>query len=73
MIKMILATIDRIEGEWLILVPESGPAFQLPATLFPGFDEGEIVSISLNRDNQIEKDVIKRIDEIRKGLNRVQL
>lgn len=70
---MIRATIDRIEGGWLVLVPESGQVFQVPCSLFPGFKEGDIVTISLTRDEQGEKEIKERITEIRKGLNRVEL
>jgi hypothetical protein len=70
---MIRATIDRIEGDWLVLVPESGQVFQVPDSLFPGFKEGDIVTISLTRDEQGEKEIKERITEIRKGLNRVEL
>lgn len=70
---MIRATVDRIEGDWLVLVPESGPVFQIPISLFPGFKEGDVVSISLTRDEQGEKEAKERIGEIRKGLNRVEL
>jgi hypothetical protein len=71
--EIIRATIDRIEGDWLVLVPESGQVFQIPSSLFPGFKEGDIVSISLTRDEQSEKEAKERIGEIRKGLNRVEL
>jgi len=70
---MVRATVDRIEGDWLILVPESGPIFQIPFSLFPGFIDGEVVSISLTKDEQGEKDAKERIGEIRKGLNKVEL
>jgi hypothetical protein len=70
---MIRATIDRIEGEWLIIVPETGPVFQIPVSLFPGFKEGEVISISLIRDEQGERNAKERVGEIRKGLNRVEL
>ncbi len=70
---MIKATIDRIEGNWLIIVPEEGPGFQIPSSLFPGFSEGNVVSISLIRDEKGEKEIKDRIGEIRKGLNRTSL
>lgn len=70
---MVRATVDRIEGEWLILVPESGPVFQVPNLLFPGFREGDILSISFIREENEEKIIKQKIEEIRKGLNRVEL
>lgn len=70
---MVRVTVDRIEGEWLVLVPESGSVFQIPVSLFPGFKEGDIITISVTRDKQGEKETNERITEIRKGLNRVEL
>ncbi|GEM_PF-2394063 len=70
---MIRAAVDRIEGEWLILVPDNGPVFQVPVSVFSGFKDGDIVSISVTRDENGEKEVKKEIDEIRRGLNRVTL
>lgn len=70
---MIRATIDRIEGDWLIVIPEDGPLFQIPISLFPGFREGNIVLISVEKDEKGETEVKARIDSVRKGLNRVEL
>ncbi len=69
---MIRATIDRIEGEWIVLIPESGPVFQLPLILCPGWKEGDVVSLSLTRDEPGEQDAKDRIDKIRIGLSRVK-
>jgi hypothetical protein len=67
------ATVDRIEGDWLVLVPESGPIFQIPTSLSPGLHEKEIVEILIVRDENSENESIKRINEIRKGLKKVEL
>jgi hypothetical protein len=67
---MIKGTIDRIEGDWLIVIPDKGPNFQIPSSLFPGFREGNVISISVERDEQGEEETKKRIDDIRKGLNK---
>lgn len=69
---MIRATVDRIEGEWIVLVAESGPVFQLPLIFGPGWKEGDIVSLSLTRDEPGEEDAKDRIDGIRKGLNQMK-
>lgn len=55
------------------MVPESGPVFQVPLSLFFGFKEGDVVSVSLTKDELGEKDTKERIGDIRKGLNRVEL
>lgn len=70
---MIHAVVDRIEGDWLILVPESGPVFQVPEILFPDYKEGDIVNISFEKDEEGKKDIGKRISEIREDLNRINL
>lgn len=67
---MIKATVDRIENEWLILAPESGPVFQVPEKLFLGFKEGDVINISIMKDEKGKQDTEERILEIRKGLNR---
>ena len=43
---MIRAAVDRIEGEWLILVPDNGPVFQVPVSVFSGFKDGDIVVVN---------------------------
>lgn len=70
---MIRVAVDRIEGEWLILIPDEGSPFQVPVSLFPGLRESEVVYISISHDEQGERAVKGEIDEIRKGLNRVKL
>lgn len=70
---MIKASVDRIEGEWIILVPESGPVFQVPASLFPGLNEKDVVLLSIEKDEEGQKESQERIDKIRKGLKRVEL
>lgn len=70
---MIKAVIDRIEKKWIIIEPESGEIFQVPASLFPGMNPGDVVTISIEKDPSGQVEVKERIDEIRKGLNRVEL
>ncbi len=70
---MISATVDRIEGDWIILVPESGQVFQVPVSLFPGLREKDFVKVSIEKDESGQKETEERIADIRKGLNRVEL
>lgn len=70
---MIYATVDRVEGDWVILVPESGPVFQVPISLFPGLKEKDVVRTIIEKDEEGKKAAEERIGEIRKGLNRVEL
>ena len=71
--EVIKATVDRIEGDWIILVPESGLTFQVPCSCFPGLSEGQIVSLSIELDEEGQKEANERITKIREGLNRVEL
>lgn len=70
---MIKGTVDRIEGDWIIIVPESGPVFQVPVSLFPDAKEGDVVTVSIEKDLAGQNEAKERIDEIRKGLNRIEL
>lgn len=70
---MIKGMIDRIEGDWMIIVPESGAVFQVPASLFTDINQGEVVTISIEKDATEQANAEERIGEIRKGLNRVSL
>lgn len=70
---MIKAVIDRVEGEWLVTVPESGPVFNLPRSLFPDIREGNHVVITVEHDKQGEKATMERIAQARSGLNRTPL
>lgn len=70
---MIKATIDRIEGEWIIIIPESGPVFQVPVSLFPILNPGDVVTVSIVKDKIGQTEAKVRIDKIRTELNRVPL
>lgn len=66
---MITESVDRIEGDWIVLVPESVPAFQIPVSLFPGLITGDVIRVFVEKDESGEKDAEERIGETRKGLN----
>jgi hypothetical protein len=70
---MVRVSVDRIEGDWLILVPDSGPNFQIPASLFPGLQEKDVVTVSIEKDVTATQRETEEIEEIRKGLNTVEL
>jgi len=70
---MINATVDRIEGEWIILIPNSGPAFQVPRILFSCLNPGDAVIIAIERDESATSEAKERVDKIRSGLNRVEI
>ncbi len=70
---MIKGSVDRLEDDWIIIVPDSGPIFQIPKLLFPDLKEGDIVSINMEREESEKIKANTRIDEIKKGLNRIKL
>jgi hypothetical protein len=70
---MIQASVDRLEGDWIILVPESGPVFQIPCSLFPGLNEGDVIRINIEKDEPGKMETEKRIEDLRKGLNKSTL
>ena len=65
--------VDRIEGDWIIVVPLSGPVFQIPNLLFPDLNPGENINITIQRDEEGQNAVKDRIDKIRDNLNRIEL
>ena len=65
---MILAAIDRIEEDWMVLVPDRGSPFSLPKDCFPGLKEGDRVRIELTRDNTSEEESRLRTAELKKRL-----
>lgn len=67
------ATIDRKEGEWVVVIPESGSPFNLPLKLFPDLEERDVIDISITKLESELKDTQERVNEIRKGLNKVSL
>ena len=67
------ATVDRIEGEWIILISNNGKVFQVPGTLFPGLKPSDAVIIAIERDESAMSDAKDRINKIRSGLNRVEI
>ena len=70
---MIKAVVDRAEGDWLVIVPESGPVFNLPKSLFPDLREGNHIRITIEPDRKGEKATMERIAQARSGLNKTPL
>ena len=54
-------TIDRIEGEYAVVITDKGEKFDIPSGVFPDLKEGNIYEICLDkaemksRQSQIEK------------------
>jgi hypothetical protein len=67
------AVVDRIEGDWAIVIPENGGVFNLPITLFPDLKEGNHITIRIEIDRAGEKATMERIAQLRAGLNKTPL
>ncbi len=59
-------TIDRIEGNYVVVENEDGVFYELPLGLFKDVKEGEIYSLLLQ-----EKETVERKDRITEKLNRL--
>ncbi len=70
---MITGAVDRIEGDWIIVVLDSGKYIQVPVSVFPDFQPGDVVDISIQKDSKGQQEAKERIDKIRSGLKRVDL
>lgn len=70
---MIEAAVDRIEGDWIVLVPDRGSPFSLPKDCYPGLQEGDRVSIILKPEPASEEASRRRTADMRKMLKRSDL
>lgn len=70
---MIEAAVDRIEGDWIVLVPDRGSPFSLPKDCYPGLQEGDRVSIILTREPASEEESRRKTAEMRRKLKRTDL
>lgn len=70
---MITGVVDRIEGDWIIVVLDSGKYIQIPVSEFPDFQPGDAVNITIQKDLKGQQEAKERIDKIRSGLKRVDL
>lgn len=67
------ASVDRKEGNWYILVTETGKTIQIPVGKYPKWKEGDEVNITEDEITQATKEAQDRIANARKGLNKVEL
>lgn len=68
---MVLGTVDRVEDGILVLVTHTEPAieFHLPRELFQDVDEGDVVRVMVEKDEEGKEETMREIGEIRRGLN----
>lgn len=69
--KMVLATVDRIEDDVMVLVThtESVQEILLPRILFENIYEGDVVRVVVEKDEDGKKEIEKQIGEMRKEIN----
>lgn len=70
---MIQGVVDRIEENCIVLNVSSGKILINPKSLFPDLREGDVISISITKDEIGQKEIEDRISDIRKNLKRVEL
>ena len=63
----------EIEGDWVILLTEFGKVFEIPRPIFSSLKPSDIVTISIEIDELGYKEANNRIENIRLGLNRVEI
>ena len=68
---MVLATIDRIDDEIMVLLTHTSPVHEirLPRELFLDYSEGTVVRLTLIADNRKKKALEKEISDLKKGMN----
>lgn len=71
MCKMVLATVDRIEDDVMVLVThtESVQEILLPRMLFANIYEGDVVRVVVEKDEDGKEEIEKQIGEMRKEIN----
>jgi hypothetical protein len=69
--NMMLATVDRFEEEVLVLVTHTEPVREIhpPRELFPDVDEGDVVRVLVEKDEERKEEIEGEVEEIKKGLN----
>lgn len=71
MYKMVLATVDRIEDDVMVLVTHTEPVqdILLPRILFENIYEGDVVRVVVEKDEDGKEEIEKQIGEMRKEIN----
>jgi hypothetical protein len=70
---LILAIVDRVEDDVLVLIPDKGPnkEIHLPVELFRSISEGDVVRIIVEKDEErreeIEKDIKTQRTRLKQG------
>ncbi|KAF5090744.1 hypothetical protein DSECCO2_12300 [anaerobic digester metagenome] len=68
---MVLATVDRIEDDVMVLVTHTEPVQEilLPRILFENIYEGDVVRVVVEKDEDGKEEIEKQIGEMRKEIN----
>lgn len=67
------ASVDRKEGNFYVIITETGKKIQIPVGKYPKWKEGDEVNITDNEITQATKEAQERIADARKGLKKVDL
>ena len=66
-------TVDRKEGDFFVMVPATGEKFNLPVSQYPNLKEGDVLDISESEISSATEEAKARINNARKGLNKIDL
>lgn len=62
---MMVVIIDRFEGEFAVVeLPETCETVNIPRVLVPDAQEGDVVIITVGKDNERKKRIDKLADEL---------
>jgi hypothetical protein len=63
---MTKATVDRIEGEFAVMLlnEDDSVQFHLPLRIFPSLHEGDIIDITFTRDDIATGDAKKKVSDL---------
>lgn len=69
-ISVVQMTVDRIEEGYAILIPRDNPeeSIDLPLKYLPGVEEGDILEVSLRKDEVATYEAADRISILREKL-----
>lgn len=71
MIKIIILTLDRIEGEYAVCIDDSENTYNLPLSLLPDeMNEGDVIECAFTVRPNLKKERSKRIHSLFEALKK---
>lgn len=66
-------TVDRKEGDFYVMVSETGEKFNLPISPFPNLKDGDVLDLSDTDIKSATEKAQEQIKNLKTGLNKVEL